>query len=85
VGHPEFGGIPEAHLHQPINTSTTTEESSHSNATTSQATTGAPHQSFPRAPRPEDGEPDRIQIDDWDDEAKEEAAVAEEEELAIVQ
>jgi hypothetical protein len=80
-----FGGVPKAHLHQPINTSTTVEESSHNKAATSQATTGAPHQSFAWAPRPEDGEPDQIQIDDWDAEAEEEAAASEEEKLATVQ
>jgi hypothetical protein len=83
--HPAFGDVPEAHLHQPITASTTAAESSHNNATTSQATTGAPHQSFPRAPTPEDTEPDHIQIDDWDDEVEEETIAAEEEELARVQ
>jgi hypothetical protein len=79
-------------LHQPINTSTEAEPS-HSIATSSQATTGAPRQPLLRAPSPVHTLPgteesDHVQIDDWDDEAKEEeeaAAAAEEEELVRVQ
>jgi hypothetical protein len=79
-------------LHQPINTSTEAEPS-HSISTSSQATTGAPRQPLLWAPSPVHTlpgteEPDHVQIDDWDDEAKEEeeeAAAAEEEELVRVQ
>jgi hypothetical protein len=80
-------------LHQPINTSTEAEPS-HSIATSSQATTGAPRQPLLWAPSPVHTlpgteEPDHVQIDDWDDEVKEEeeaaAAAAEEEELVRVQ
>jgi hypothetical protein len=66
-------------LHQPINTSTEAEPS-HTIATSSQANEGAPCQ-----PLPQEEEPDHVQIDDWEDKAKEEAAVVEEEEQARVQ
>jgi hypothetical protein len=86
-----FENILEVHLHQQINTSTTVAEPSHDAATSSQATAGAPRQSFLWAPSPihtllGDAELDHVQIDDWDDEAEEEASAAtEEEELARVQ
>jgi hypothetical protein len=88
VGHPTFEHIPETHLHQSITTCTTAIESSHGAATSIQAIAGASHQSLPRAPSPThtlpgDVDLDHIQIDDWDEEAKEEAA-AEEAELARV-
>jgi hypothetical protein len=72
-----FKDIPKMHLHQPNNTSTEVEPS-HSIATSSQATEGAPRQ-----PLPQEEDADHVQIDDWDDETEEEA-VAEEEELARV-
>jgi hypothetical protein len=65
-------------LHQPINTSTE-EEPNHSIATSSQAV-----ERDPRQPPPREEEPDHVQIDDWDDEAEEEAATVEKEELARV-
>jgi hypothetical protein len=71
--YPAFEDIPEMRLHQPINTSTEAEPS-HSIATSSQATEGAPRQ-----PLPWEEELDHVQIDDWDDEAKEEETTAEEE------
>jgi hypothetical protein len=79
--HLAFGNIPEAHLYQPINTSTTTTESSH--GISSQATAGAPRLSLLRAPSPihtfpRDVEFDHAQINDWDEEAKEEATTVEE-------
>jgi hypothetical protein len=77
--YPAFEDIPEMHLHQPIDTSTKPEPS-HSIGTSSQATKGAPRQ-----PLPWEEEPDHVPINDWDDEDKEEAATAEEEELARVQ
>jgi hypothetical protein len=90
VKHPTFGDIPKVHLHQPINTSTTTAEPSHGAATSSQATAGASCQSLPHAPSPihtllGDAELDHVQIDDWDEEVEEEAAATEEEELVRVQ
>jgi hypothetical protein len=66
-------------LYQPINTSIE-EEPTHSITTSGQATEGAPCQ-----PLPWEEEPDHVQINDWDDEAKVEAAVANEKELAKVQ
>jgi hypothetical protein len=71
VEHLTFEDIPEMRLHQPINTSTEMEPS-HSTATSSQATIGAPHQPPPRAPSPIH-------------EAEEDEAAVEEEELARVQ
>jgi hypothetical protein len=79
VEYPAFENIPELRLHQPINTSTEAEPS-HSIATSSQTAEGAPYQPLPR-----EEEPHHIQIDDWDDEAEEEAAAVEEEALARVQ
>jgi hypothetical protein len=72
--HLAFRDIPEQHLHQPINTSTIA---------------GAPLQSFPWAPLPihmppGDEEPEHVQINDLDNEAKEEEEEADEEELARV-
>jgi hypothetical protein len=75
--YPAFEDIPNMRLHQPINTSIE-EEPTHNIASSSQATEGAPRQ-----PLPWEEEPDHVQIDDWDDEAEEEAA-ADEEELAKV-
>jgi hypothetical protein len=76
--YPAFEDIPEMRLHQPINKSTKVEPS-HSIATSSQANEGAPPQ-----PLRHDEEHDHVQIDDWDDEAEEEAAAVEEEELTKV-
>jgi hypothetical protein len=77
------------HLHQSINISTKAEPS-HSTTTSIQATAGAPRQPLSWAPSPihtspGSEEPDHVQIDDWDDEAEEDAATTEEEELAKVQ
>jgi hypothetical protein len=66
-------------LHQPINTSTEAEPN-HNITTSTQAAEGDPHQSLLWVE-----EPDHVQIDDWDDEAEEEAVIVEEEELARVQ
>jgi hypothetical protein len=52
--YPIFEDIPEMRLHQPINTSTEVEPS-HSTATSSQATEGAPRQ-----PLPWEGDPDHV-------------------------
>jgi hypothetical protein len=87
--HPAFGDIPEVHLYQPINTSTEA-ESSHNTATSSQATIGAPCQPLPQVPSPihtlpGGEETNHVQINDWNDEAEEEAVAVEEEELARVQ
>jgi hypothetical protein len=70
--YPAFEDIHEMRLHQPINTSTEAKPS-YSFATSSQATGGAPHQ-----PLLQEEEPDHIQVDDWDNEADEEAAAGEE-------
>jgi hypothetical protein len=80
--YPGFRKIPEVQLHQPNHPSTST-------SGPSQTTEGAQRQSPPRAPSPahmlsEDAELGQVQIDDWDQEAKEEEAAAEEEELARV-
>jgi hypothetical protein len=88
--HPALENIHEVHLHQPINTTTTIAEPSYDTATSSQATVGAPRQSLSRAPSPihillANAKIDHIQINDWDEEAEEEAAAAAEEELAGVQ
>jgi hypothetical protein len=90
AGHPAFGHIPETHLHQPITTSTTAAESSHGAATSSQAINGASCQSLSWVPSPihtlpGDADLDHVQIDDWDEEVEEEAATAEEEQLARLQ
>jgi hypothetical protein len=89
AGHPAFRHNPKTHLHQPITISTAA-ESSHDATTSSQAIKGASCQSLPQAPSPihtlpGDMDLDHIQIDDWDEEAKEETATVEEEELARVQ
>jgi hypothetical protein len=81
--HLAFRQFPEAHLHQSTHASINEVEPS-------QTGEGAPRQSPLRAPSPthilsEDAELDQVQIDDWDEEAEEEAAVAEDEELARVQ
>jgi hypothetical protein len=77
------------HLHLLINTSIEAEPS-HSTATSNQAIAGAPHQPLPQPPSPiralaGTDEPDHVQINNWDDEAEEEATSAEEEELVRVQ
>jgi hypothetical protein len=89
--HPAFRNIHEVHLHQLINPSTTAVEPSHTHSatTSSQATAGAPRQSLPWAPSsmhmlPGDAELDHVWINDWDEEAEEEEAAVEEEELARV-
>jgi hypothetical protein len=71
--YPKFKDIPGMCLHQPVNTSANAEPS-HNIATSSQATERDLCQ-----PPPQEGEPDHIQIDDWDDEDEEEVAIAEEE------
>jgi hypothetical protein len=81
--HPVFGQIPEAHLHQSTNASI-------SATGPSQTSRGDLCQSPPRAPSQthmlsEDAELGQVQINDWDEEAEQEAATAEEEELARVQ
>jgi hypothetical protein len=77
--YPEFEDIPKMCLHQPINTSTKVKPS-HIIATSSQAAERDLHQ-----PPPQEEEPDHVQIDDWDNEAEEEAGTSAEEELARVQ
>jgi hypothetical protein len=77
--YPEFKDIPEMCLNQPITTSAEAKPS-HNIATSSQAAEWDLHQ-----PPPQELEPGHIQIDDWDDEAEEEAAAVEEEELARVE
>jgi hypothetical protein len=90
--HPTFGDIPEVQLHQPAHISTTTAGPSQNSGAASSTQTGggAPHQSPARAPSPihmakGDAELDQVQIHDWDEEAKEDEAAEEEEELARVQ
>jgi hypothetical protein len=89
--HPTFDNIPEIQLQQ-VNMSTTTAGSSQNGGGTSSTQTngGAPLQSPPRAPSPvqviqANAEFDQIQMQDWDEEAEEDEAVAEEEELINVQ
>jgi hypothetical protein len=90
--HPTFRDIPEAQLHQPAHISTTAARSSKNSGTASSTQTGrgAPRQSPLRAPllvhmAQGDAEIDQVQIHDWDKEAEENKAAAEEEELARVQ
>jgi hypothetical protein len=79
VEYPEFEDIPKMCLDQPINTSTEVEPS-HIISTSNQAAERDLHQ-----PPPQEEESDHVQIDDWDNEAKEEATTSAEEELARVQ
>jgi hypothetical protein len=89
--HPTFGDIPELQLHQPVVMSATVVGSSqHGGGTSSTQTNGGdPRQSPPRAPSPVqdvqgDAELDQVQVQDWDEEAEQDKAIAEEEELARV-
>jgi hypothetical protein len=90
--HPTFGDIPEPHQHQLAIMSTTTTGSSQNNGGTSSTKTngGDSCQSPPRALSPVqvlqgDTIFDQIQVQDWDEEAKEDEAAMEEEELVRVQ
>jgi hypothetical protein len=74
-----FEDISEMRLHQPIHTSAEAKPN-HSVDTLSQATKQDSCQ-----PPPWEEEPDHVQINDWDNEAKEEAATVKEEEQARVQ
>jgi hypothetical protein len=90
--HPTFTNTPEVQLHQPAHAFTVVVGPSQNSGTANSSQTGggAPRQSPPRAPSPihmfpRDAELDQVQIHDWDKEAKEDKAVAEEEELDRVQ
>jgi hypothetical protein len=87
--HPNLRHIHEAQPHQPTHASTSATGPSQTNGatTTSHTMGGAPQQSPPQAPSPiqmlpDDAKLSQVQIDDWDEEAKEEETEAEEEELA---
>jgi hypothetical protein len=90
--HPTFGNIPKMQFHKPTHASNSAARPSQTSevATPSHTIGGTPHQSPLRAPSPihklpRDTELGQVQVDDWDEEAEEEEAVAEEEELARVQ
>jgi hypothetical protein len=97
--HLAFGDIPKVQLHQPTNNMSTTAPGTSQNGkgtsqngkgTSSVQTKGGnPHQSPLRAPLlaqviQGDAEPDQVQVQDWDEEAYEDKATKEEEELIRV-
>jgi hypothetical protein len=90
--HPTFSDIPELELHQPATMSTTASGSSQNDRGTSSTQTnrGDPCQSSLRElplvqDAQGDAELDQIQVQDWDEKAKEDEVTAEEEGLARVQ
>jgi hypothetical protein len=91
AGHLTFDTIPQVQL-QPVNICTTTAGSSQNGGVVSSTQTngGAPHQTSLRAPLlvqviHDDPEFDQTQVPNWDEEAEEIKAAAEEEELIRVQ
>jgi hypothetical protein len=90
--YPTFRDIPELQLHKPATMSTTAVGSSQNDRGTSSTQTnrGDPRQSPPWVLSPVqdvqgNAELDQIQVQHWDEEAKEDNAASEEEELARVQ
>jgi hypothetical protein len=90
--HPAFGDIPEVHLHQPANMSTTAVASSQNGrgASSTQTNCGAPHQSLLWAPLPMqviqgDVELEQVHVQDWRAKASEDEAAKEEELLRVQQ